>query len=163
SEDAFVELITTGQPAIPGYFALDAVLNRQDRALLRNGDDIPRLSAEQVDQAIADGAVVLDARSPEEFAPQHIQASINVGLDGRVAETGGMVLGEQDRTVIITPPGRGPEAAMRLGRVGLDRVIGYVENAEQLFTELPARTTSSTRVTADEFDTKRSHHGATVL
>src|SRR5699024_6637444 len=34
SEDEFVALITSGQPAIPGYFAVDAVLNRSDRELM---------------------------------------------------------------------------------------------------------------------------------
>lgn len=163
SEDAFVELITTGQPAIPDYFAMDAVLNRQDRALLRDGDDIPRLSAEQIRDAISEDAVVLDARAPEEFAQQHIQGSINVGIDGRFAETAGMVLGARDRTVIIAPAGRGPEAAMRLGRVGLDRVVGYIENADEVFAALPQYTTSAHRVAADEFETKRSRDGITVL
>src|SRR5699024_496306 len=128
SESEFVELITSGQPAIPGYFDLDAVLNRRERPLLRTSDELRTLTPVQVRSAIADGAVVLDARSPDEFAEQHLAGSLNIGIDGRFAETAGMMLGEHDRTVIIAPSRRAAEAALRLGRVGLDRVVGVVED-----------------------------------
>src|SRR5699024_8829213 len=163
SEDAFVTWITTGQPAIPDYFADDAVLNRQDPALPRDSQDIPGLTPGQIRDALAEGTTVIDARSPEEFAAQHLEGAINIGVDGRFAETAGMVLGEHDHTVIIAPAGRGPEAVMRLGRVGLDRTVGYVEDSDELFASLPDRTSSSHRATVDEFETKRSHENVTVL
>ena len=34
SEDAFVAMVTEGQPAAPGYFVYDAIKNRKDRDLL---------------------------------------------------------------------------------------------------------------------------------
>src|SRR5699024_11833001 len=95
--------------------------------------------------AIADGAVVLDARSPDEFAEQHLAGSLNIGIDGRFAETAGMMLGEHDRTVIIAPSRRAAEAALRLRRGGLDRVVGAVEDSAAVFAELSDQTTSSTR------------------
>src|SRR5699024_3422496 len=131
--------------------------------LLRDGEDIAQLTSEQVREAIDDSAVVLDTRQPEEYASKHIQNSINVGVEGRFAKTAEMMLGEHDRTIVVAPAGRGTEAAMRLGRVGLDRVVGYVENAPQLFAELADHTGSSTRVGVEEFDAKRSRAGITVL
>lgn len=106
SEDDFVCSITSGQPAVPGYFAVDAVLNRRDRTLMPSGAELAAHSPQQVRADLAAGVTVLDARAPEEFARQHLTGAINVGLDGRYAETAGMVLGEHESTVIITPSRR---------------------------------------------------------
>ena len=44
SEERFVALVTGGQPAAPGYFAYDAVLNRKARELLDHARPRPRRS-----------------------------------------------------------------------------------------------------------------------
>lgn len=163
SEDEFVDMITSGQPAIPGYFAVDAVLNRRDRALLRSGDDLPVRSPEQVRADLADGVVILDVRSPAEFARQHLRGAINVGIDGRFAETAGMILAAEDRTVILGPSERAGEAAMRLGRIGFDQVLGYVADTESLFRELSDLATASSRLTADELEQQRTEQQVVVV
>lgn len=163
SEDEFVRTIRSGQPAIPGYFAVDAVLNRSDRALLRGAAELPALSPEQVRAEFADGVVVVDARSPEEFAKQHLRSSINIGIDGRFAETAGMVLGADTPTLLIAPSRRAAEAAMRLGRIGFDQVVGYVEDADTLFAQLSDLVSTSHRLTVDEFEREQAQANVTVL
>ncbi|RZL79975.1 MAG: rhodanese-like domain-containing protein, partial [Rhodococcus sp. (in: high G+C Gram-positive bacteria)] len=54
------------------------------------------------------------------------RGSVNVGFDGRFAETGGMVAEVGEAIVLITYPGEEQDAAVRLARIGSDNVIGYL-------------------------------------
>lgn len=150
SEDVFVDWLTTGQPPAPRYFAEDAVLNRRVRPLLRPGST-PVLTADQVRAAHEDGALVIDARDPEDFARRHLVGAINVGIDGRFAETAGMVAPTGARVVLVTPPGRGGEAALRLSRVGFDRVVGALSDPAEL-ARLEDLSQPAARLDVDAFD-----------
>lgn len=163
SENEFVTMIRSGQPAIPGYFATDAVLNRKNRALLGDVDDLPALSGPQLQEAAASGARILDTRSPEDFAEGHFAGSINVGLDGRFAETAGMMVGADDRIALVTAPGREAEAATRLGRIGFDGVIGYLAEPQRVLGELGDIVRHVGRVDVGTFDRQRRDGAATVL
>ncbi|OBG19858.1 sulfurtransferase [Mycolicibacterium celeriflavum] len=129
NEAAFVELITKGQPAAPAYFSVDAAMNKRVHPLLDQRRTIPAMSPEQMRRALADGVRVLDARSVEDFAAGHLRGSVNVGFDGRFAETSGMVAGIGDRIALIAYPGEEQQAALRLARVGSDNAVGYLNVA----------------------------------
>ena len=88
TEADFVELITRGQPAAPAYFSMDAAMNKRVHPLLDQHRNIPELTAAQVRFALASGVRVVDARSVDDFAAGHLRGSVNVGFDGRFAETG---------------------------------------------------------------------------
>jgi rhodanese-related sulfurtransferase len=77
------------------------------------------------------GARVLDVREPAEFAGAHLSGSINIGLGGKYATWCGTLLKPEEDIVIIAEPGREIEAATRLGRIGYDRVVGYLEGGMQ--------------------------------
>lgn len=126
SEDTFVALITDGQPAVPRYFSTDVTLNRSNHALLEQDRRIPELTPAQLRTEMAGGTRILDARTPDDFAGGHLRGSINVGFDGRFAETGGMVADIGERIVLITYPGEEQDAAMRLARIGSDNAAGYL-------------------------------------
>jgi hypothetical protein len=72
------------------------------------------------------GVRVLDARSVEHFATRHLRGSINVGFDGRFAETAGMVVAVEEPVALIAYPGEEQLAALRLARVGSDNLVGYL-------------------------------------
>ncbi len=126
SEAAFVELITHGQPAAPAYFSVDAAMNKRVHPLLARDRDIPALTPAQIRQALHEGVRVVDARSVEDFAAGHLRGSVNVGFDGRFAETGGMVADIGDVIALVAYPGEEQDAALRLARVGSDNVVGYL-------------------------------------
>lgn len=152
SEEAFLALVTEGQPSAPEYFVFNATLNRQERPALDPDAQVPELSLTQVRDAIADGAVVHDARSIQEFATAHLAGSVNVPADGRMAETVGMVLSPQDTVVIIADEGAEQEVATRFARIGYDHVLGYVGDVEEFFlaNEQDVRLASRLTVTAAE-------------
>ncbi|WP_067853663.1 MBL fold metallo-hydrolase [Nocardia shimofusensis] len=126
TEQQFVALVTEGQPAAPAYFSVDAGLNKTVHPLLDQARTIPEISPAQVRTELVAGTRVLDARSVDDFAAGHLRGSVNVGFDGRFAETGGMVAEVGERIVLITYPGEEQDAAMRLARIGSDNAIGYL-------------------------------------
>jgi hydroxyacylglutathione hydrolase len=146
--ETFVAVVTEGQPAAPGYFVYDAILNRKDRPIYDEGKAPDPLTIDDVLAAQADGAVVLDVRDPAEFAAAHLADAINVGADGRFAEYAGTVVAPDTPIVVVAPHGREDEAAMRLARIGFDTVVGYLHDAEVAFIDHPDVVVHSSRVTA---------------
>jgi glyoxylase-like metal-dependent hydrolase (beta-lactamase superfamily II)/rhodanese-related sulfurtransferase len=152
----FVDLVTEGQPPAPSYFVYDAVLNRQDRALLDEKAPLRALDLDEVTQLVANGATLLDGRTPEEFARGHLVGSVNVGLDGRYAEFAGSIVPSDVDIVLVVEPGFELEARNRLGRIGFDRVVGYLDDPLGAMAAAPERTQRGSRLTVREFDRRRA-------
>lgn len=154
SEDDFVELITHGQPAAPAYFSVDAAMNKRIHPLLDQTRRIPAMSPAQIRAALADGVRLLDARGVEDFAAGHLRGSVNVGFDGRFAETGGMVADIGDKIALIAYPGQEQDAALRLARVGSDNAVGYlsVARGQRFPAELSDLVRTAPQVTVSELD-----------
>jgi glyoxylase-like metal-dependent hydrolase (beta-lactamase superfamily II)/rhodanese-related sulfurtransferase len=165
SEADFVELITHGQPAAPAYFSVDAAMNKRVHPLLDQARHIPALSPAQIRQALADGVRVLDARSVEDFAAGHLRGSINVGFDGRFAETGGMVADIGDAIALIAYPGEEQDAALRLARVGSDNAVGYFTLARggTFPVELSDLVRTAPQVTVSELDGLLTEDAAVLI
>ncbi|SBT66171.1 Glyoxylase, beta-lactamase superfamily II [Micromonospora sediminicola] len=150
SEEQFLALVTGGQPAAPGYFAFDAVLNRKARELFDHARPARPLTPAEFLAARADGAVVVDARDPQEYAAGHLRGALNVPADGRFAETAGSVVAPDRPVLVVAPQDREEEIVVRLARIGFDRVAGYLREPEGAFLEMIGEVTRASRVTATE-------------
>ncbi|WP_319458002.1 MULTISPECIES: MBL fold metallo-hydrolase [unclassified Mycobacterium] len=148
----FMNLVTAGQPPAPGYFGYDAILNRKDRGLLDETKLPTAMTCDQVRAAIDGGAVLVDGRSPEEFAQGHLRHAINIGLEGRYAEFAGSVLPSDVDVVLFTEPGQELEGKNRLARIGFDRVIGYLADPYQVMVLNEGDVEVASRLTAIRFD-----------
>jgi glyoxylase-like metal-dependent hydrolase (beta-lactamase superfamily II)/rhodanese-related sulfurtransferase len=149
SKTAFVDLVTADQPDAPSYFTYDAVLNSRERPTL--DETLERVTALTLDHVLAlqeAGAQVLDTRDPAEFAAAHLAGSINVGLAGQYATWAGSVLTHEEPIVIIADPGREHEAAMRLGRIGFDHIVGYLKEGLHSVRSRPELMRSTERLSA---------------
>ncbi|MFD7908141.1 rhodanese-like domain-containing protein [Kitasatospora sp. NPDC059747] len=149
-QDAFVRIVTAGQSAAPAYFGHDAALNRQDHPLLDRTNPARPLCPEGFREARSAGAVVLDARSPQDFGAGHLRGAINVPLDGRFAEQAGTVLTPDRDLAIIAPQDREDEVVTRLARIGFDHIAGYLRNPATALTALADDLTPASRLTADQ-------------
>src|SRR5262245_22720171 len=129
SKDRFIELVTADQPDAPAYFTYDAVLNSRERPTLDRtlARELKPLTVEQVVAAIDAGAQLLDTRDPSEFAAAHLTGSINIGLGGQYATWAGTLLDAARPIVIVADPGAEAQSALRLGRIGFDQVVGYLD------------------------------------
>ncbi len=154
-KQTFVDLVTEGQPPAPSYFVYDAVLNRKDRPLLDETAPLRALDLDEATRLVDAGAILLDGRTPEEFAHGHLVGSVNVGLEGRYAEFAGSVVPSDADIVLVVEPGFELEARNRLGRIGFDRVVGYLDNPMGVMAAAPERTQRASRLTVREFEQRR--------
>ncbi|KWX22239.1 sulfurtransferase [Mycolicibacterium wolinskyi] len=150
-KQSFVDLVTAGQPPAPSYFVYDAVLNRKDRELLDETAMPQSMDYDQAAMALADGAVLIDGRSPEEFAQGHLRGAINIGLAGRYAEFAGSVVKPDADIVLVTEAGQELEGKNRLARIGFDRVSGYLSAPEQTMFAHRDQVQVASRLTAEAF------------
>ncbi|MFI8321465.1 rhodanese-like domain-containing protein [Streptomyces sp. NPDC085529] len=148
TRDAFVALVTAGQSAAPGYFGYDALLNRSERPLLDPSAAPRPLGVEDALALRASGAVVVDARDPQEFAAGHLRGAVNVPADGRFAEQAGAVLPADADLLVVAPQNREEEIVTRLARIGFDRVAGYLRSPDDALTAVPDEVTPASRLTA---------------
>jgi len=163
TRETFVELVTEGQPPAPEYFVYDAILNRQDRELLDEHTPPVALDLAAFERLVADGAMIVDGRDPDEFAHGHLVGSINVGLNGRYAEFAGSVVPSDVDIVLVVDPGFELEAKNRLARIGFDRVVGVLEAPLEVMTEHPEKVRRASRMTASQFDQRRPEIGGLQL
>ncbi|WP_396928351.1 rhodanese-like domain-containing protein [Mycolicibacterium sp.] len=152
----FMNLVTEGQPPAPGYFVYNAILNRKDRELLDETKMPKAMTYDEVRAAIDNGAVLVDGRSPEEFALGHLRRAVNIGLEGRYAEFAGSVLPSDVDIVLFTDPGQELEGKNRLARIGFDRVIGYLDKPFETMFENQGDVAVASRLTAQAFDQRAS-------
>ncbi len=148
--EAFIDVVTTGQTAPPAYFAYDAGLNRMERPLLDESTPPPALDLDDVLEAQANGAVVLDTRGPDDFATGHLVGSVNIGMAGRYAEFAGGVITPERPIVVVADAGRELEAKNRLARIGFDRVVGALSDSSAALSSRPEVVAVSSRLDVDE-------------
>jgi len=164
SQEQFVALVTADQPSAPPYFVYNAILNRHERDHRQLTVTVPLLDDPAIEAELAASAVVLDTRPPVEYAAGHLAGSVNVGADGRMAETVGMVLEPTQRIVLLSPVGEADEDAMRLARIGFDRVVGAVTQPEAYLERHAADVVRASRLTAVQLaEALRSTPGITLV
>jgi rhodanese-related sulfurtransferase len=76
---------------------------------------------------IDNDTVILDTRNSENFIEGFIPGSVSIGLNGRFAEWAGSLLPFDAPLLLVSDPGKEKESIIRLARVGLDRVQGYLK------------------------------------
>jgi glyoxylase-like metal-dependent hydrolase (beta-lactamase superfamily II)/rhodanese-related sulfurtransferase len=150
TKTAFVDLVTADQPDAPPYFTYDAVLNAKERPTLDEAlaREVNPLTLDQLLALQAVDAQVLDTRDPVDFAAAHLAGSINIGLGGQYATWAGTVLSRERPIVVIADPGREQESALRLGRIGFDHIVGYLNDGLRSLESRPDLTATTERISA---------------
>jgi hydroxyacylglutathione hydrolase len=163
SETAFVDVVTQGQSVAPLYFAFAANRNREMRELLSDDVNVDPLTLDAVIAHQRAGAVVIDARDDMAFAAGHLRGSVNVGLGGRFAEYAGQVMPAGTPVVLVTDPGREPEAKMRLARIGFDNVLGALADPIATFVAHPDHVERLSRLSAETLAERMATVDALVI
>lgn len=135
NRESFVRLLTAELPDRPGYFARDVEINREGAPSLA---DLPPLTAMRPGEVLAkqdQGAIVLDTRPEDDFCAAHIPGAVQIGLSGQYASWAGTLIGvERDLVLIAEDAERLAESRLRLARVGIDRVVGYLADGIAAWT-----------------------------
>jgi len=90
---------------------------------------VPALPPAEVLGRQRQGAALLDTRNATLFCSGHIPGSIQIGLGGQFAAWASAILG-LDRELILVAEDRkaADEARIRLARVGIERVVGMLDD-----------------------------------
>ena len=125
----FVATVLEGQVTPPAYFPENAKINKGgydpiDEVIERN---LVPLAPDRVAELMAEGVLVLDTRSTEDFVQGHIPGSVSIGVDGQFAPWVGAVLQFNRPLVLVCDTGREAEAVIRLARIGFEQVHGFLD------------------------------------
>jgi rhodanese-related sulfurtransferase len=152
SREQFIGEVTACQPRPPAYFGHAVRFNRTDHETLDQvlTRSLRPLGPDALLEHRDAGAEILDTRVPDAFARSHLRGSINIGLNGRFASWAGAVLAADRPIVVIAEPGTEEEAALRLARIGFDRVAGFLDGGPQALGGLDGELQSMPRVSAPE-------------
>ncbi|HWE85443.1 MAG TPA: MBL fold metallo-hydrolase [Terracidiphilus sp.] len=127
SED-FIHLLTDNLAAAPEYFAQDVDLNRRGAAPLTGLPGLVALSAAATARMQDSGAIVLDTRPAAGFAAGHVPGSVHISLTGQYASWAARILGLSPTIVVVSEDVDGArESQLRLARVGIEHVAGYLD------------------------------------
>ena len=136
TKDQFVRMMTNDLPEAPAYFSEDAEINRTGAAALNGLPKPSALSAAEVRKLSAQGYVILDVRSAAEFGAGHIPGALNIGLGGQFASWAGSLIPLPAPIVIVAElEEQVEEAQIRLARVGLENVKGYLTGGMDAWKE----------------------------
>jgi glyoxylase-like metal-dependent hydrolase (beta-lactamase superfamily II)/rhodanese-related sulfurtransferase len=129
TKEEFIQVVTSGLNAPPAYFPINAAINKKGYESLDTVKTrgLQALSIADFKAAVAKGALIVDTRKATEFTEGFIPESISIGLDGRFAEWAGTLLPFNQDLVLVTEEGKEEETLIRLARVGLDAIQGYLK------------------------------------
>lgn len=138
TEEEFVKEVLTGLVAPPQYFPKNVGMNRAVNTdidtIIKNGTK--KLSIDEFNTLVSEGALVLDTRHQSEFIKEHIPGSMFIGLNGQFAPWVGALIKDIDqKMIIIADLGKEEEAVTRLARIGYDFAKGYLPDAINTWKE----------------------------
>ena len=154
TKDAFINMMTVDLPPAPDYFSKDAEINRTGAATLAEIARPAALSPFEVEALAKAGHVVLDVRSAADFGAGHVPGSVNIGLGGQFAIWSGSLLSMTTPIVIVAESEeKVDEAVLRLARVGIETVKGYLGGGVETWREAGLELEQVPQVSVDELRT----------
>lgn len=127
SKEAFITMLTEGQPYIPQYFPFDVRINKAGAPALRE-------SLERIDtlKVIPSGVLVLDTRSAQQYNAGHIHGALHIAESGLRFETWlGTIVAPEEPFVVVVEDDKAVERVLkRIAAIGYEQqVIGVYVGA----------------------------------
>ena len=153
SKEDFVTMMTADLPEAPIYFPRDAEINRSGARGLSELQPPQPLTPQQVQQLRDEGHILLDVRSPTDFGAAHVPGSTNIGLGGQFAMWAGSLIPLNAAIVVIADTGsQVDETVVRLARVGIENVKGYLEGGVQSWRDAGLTLDTITQISVAELN-----------
>jgi glyoxylase-like metal-dependent hydrolase (beta-lactamase superfamily II)/rhodanese-related sulfurtransferase len=160
----FVRQMTSNLPARPDYFLEDAAINRSGAASLGELPELKPIAPHDLKAMLEKGATALDVRAGVEYVAAHVPGSVSIPLSGQFASWTGAVLGLSSKPVLIAANAEQlSEARVRLARVGIEDVFGYLEGGVEGWSRAGLQVGQVTQITAQELASQRARGGVEVL
>ena len=147
----FVRMMTADLPEAPAYFPKDAEINRGGAHALAEVSRPAALPPQAVNDLATHGHLILDVRSVREFGLGHVPGSLNVGLSGQFASWAGILIPMETPIVIVAESDEDvDEAVMRLARVGIESVKGYLQGGIDAWRKAGLGMSNMTQITVGD-------------
>lgn len=146
-QKGFVDYLLADQPEPPKYFAMMKKLNKVERPLLTQVPTQTKLSGDAVKAAMEKGIKLIDTRNKVDFAKGFIPGSINIQGNNAFATWMGWFVNYEEPFMLVANDGQIEDLTRKLMRIGLDNVLGYIDDVNAL--EIPLQ--KSEIIEIDEF------------
>jgi len=164
SREEFVQQLTSNLPARPEYFLKDAEINRTGATALADLAPLRAIAPVELNSMLNAGEIALDVRPGEEFAVEHVPGSVNIALSGQFASWAGTVLGLSAHPVLIgASDAQLEEARLRLTRVGIEVLDGYLAGGVAAWKQAGFPVGSISQITAAELQARLRSDRVQVL
>jgi hydroxyacylglutathione hydrolase len=164
SREEFIQQLTSHLPARPEYFAKDAEINRTGAPALSELPPLRAITPVELQRMLNDGEIALDVRPGDEFAAGHVPGSINIALSGQFASWAGTVLGLTAHPVLIAATdAQIEEARVRLARVGIEALDGYLQGGVAAWKHAGLPSGSIEQITVDDLNSRLGTDHVQVL
>ncbi len=151
SKDEFVLMMTGDLPAAPRYFSRDAEYNRRGAPALEELPEAVALAPAEVDNLVEQGYLILDVRAAADYGACHVPGALNIGLGGQFATWAGTLVAPETPLIIVADDEKKvDEAVMRLARVGLENVKGFLRGGIEAWKAAKLKTASIEQISVDE-------------
>lgn len=149
---SFIKTVTDGIPPPPQYFPINARINKEGYDSLDEvlATSLRALPVEEFKEMMEQDMIILDTRNIEDFMMGFVPGSISIGLDGRFAEWAGSLIPFDTPMLLVTEPGKEKESIIRLARVGLDKVQGFLDGGYETWKKNGEESDMIINVEADE-------------
>ncbi len=145
----FVKMMTKNLSEAPAYFQKSIAKNLKGAPTLEDLPKPARLPAQTVKDFTG---VILDVRNADEYGAMHVPNAFNIGLGGQFASWAGTLIDTETPVIIIADTeDKAVEAAMRLARVGIESVRGFL-----LMPDWSFETASVKQISVEEMNARLS-------
>jgi hydroxyacylglutathione hydrolase len=159
NEEVFVRWLLTDQPETPRYFAQMKRVNRAGPTLLRDLPDITQLDGGKLDEVLEADHLVMDTRSPNEFARGHTAGTLSIpGSSDKFSTYAGWFVDFEKPTYLVAEETEVECLVQKLRAIGIDNIPGYFS-----VDALNGSTQSLARVTAQELADQLSKGDVTLI
>jgi hydroxyacylglutathione hydrolase len=148
-EDAFVEALLASLGTFPDYFLRLGEVNRRGPVVLGATPALPALSVGQVMELQKQGAQIVDARQPADFAAGHIPGSLSIALRPVFATWLGWLADPARMVIIVRSPDQDPEDIVwAAAKVGFDALAGELDGGFPAWEKASAATATGSLIDA---------------
>ena len=131
-EELFVNMLLSGQPEPPKYFAMMTKLNKEGAKILGSLPHPAKFSINQFEEAVKSGYTIIDTRDKLAFAGGHYPECINIQDNSDFSTWAGWLINYDEPFILIASDDRIEALTKALIRIGLDNIIGYINDIDKI-------------------------------
>jgi len=150
SKTDFVKMLTENLPEMPAYFSQSVAKNRAGASVLA---DLPKPEAMSAREVRNFEGLILDVRGADEFGAGHVPNSLNIGLGGQFASWAGTLIEAETPIVVVAESEeKVEETVVRLARVGIETVRGFLKNGILAWTDAGFEAAEIKQISVEEMN-----------